>query len=297
VLFADGWHAPWPTALVVRDRKGGVSARSIRVAGLATTAVKGLRVAARSQVLLERGGIRGDRRFFLVDERARMVNGKHLGALNAVAAEFDEQEQRLTLAFPDGGVVSGPVERGRELQATFFSRARAARMLLGPFSAAISEHAGEPLRLAELADGRPAVDRGEQGAVSIISRASLAALAQAAGEREIDSRRFRMSIELSGLRAHEEDGWIGRELTIGQARIVLGGHVGRCIVTSRHPESGELDLPTLDLLRSYRDGADTTEPLAFGVYGAVLGEGLVRVGDAVALAPAPGDIPGRTHSY
>jgi uncharacterized protein len=259
-------------------------ARSIRVAGLATTPIKGLRLAARSQMLLERASVHGDRRFFLVDKHARMVNGKHLGALNTVAAELDEQEQRLTLSFPGGEVLSGAVERGQELEARFFSRTRAARMLLGPFSAALSEQAGQPLRLVELADGSSAIDRGAQGAVTMISRASLAALAQVAAEPEIDSRRFRMSIELSGVGAHEEDGWIGRELTVGQARIVLRGHVGRCIVTSRHPESGELDLPTLDLLRAYRDGADTTEPLAFGVYGAVLREGVVRVGDEVELA-------------
>ena len=115
----------------------------------------------------------------------------------------------------------------------------------------------------------------------MISRASLASLARASAEPGLDVRRFRMSIELAGVGAHEEDRWIGRELTIGQARILLNGHVGRCIVTSRHPESGELDLPTLDLLREYRDGAETTEPLAFGVYGEVLHEGVVRVGDVV----------------
>jgi uncharacterized protein YcbX len=66
--------------------------------------------------------------------------------------------------------------------------------------------------------------------------------------------------------------------------IVLRGHVGRCIVTSRHPESGEVDLATLDLLRDYRAAAQTTEPLAFGVYGEVLRPGVVRVGDAVGAA-------------
>jgi uncharacterized protein YcbX len=93
-----------------------------------------------------------------------------------------------------------------------------------------------------------------------------------------------MSIEVTGTDPHEEDSWIGRELRLGAARVLVRGHVGRCIVTSRHPESGELDLPTLDLLRDYRAGAETTEPLAFGVYGAVLRDGVVRVGDAVELA-------------
>src|SRR6202043_1686361 len=110
------------------------------------------------------------------------------------------------------------------------------------------------------------IDRGARGAVTMISRASLDSLARAAGERAIDARRFRMSIELAGAEPHEEDRWVGRELTVGEARILVEGHVGRCIVTSRHPETGELDLSTLELLREYRDGAATTEPLALGVY-------------------------------
>jgi uncharacterized protein YcbX len=266
-----------------RRYKKPMSSRAIRVARLLTTPIKGLRIAARSQVTLGREGVRGDRRFFLVDERGRMVNGKHLGALNAVTAEIEEQAKQLTLTFPGGEVLSGAIELGEPLDTSFFSRPRRAVQLRGPFSAALSEHAGTQLRLVQPADEGSAIDRGAQGAVSMISRASLGALARAAAEPGIDSRRFRMSIELLGVDAHEEDSWIGRELELGEARVRLGGHVGRCVVTSRHPESGELDLPTLDILRAYRDGAQTTEPLAFGVYGAVLREGVVHVGDAVEL--------------
>ncbi len=42
-----------------------------------------------------------------------------------------------------------------------------------------------------------------------------------------------------------------------------------------------MTLPTLDVLRSYRSGLDSTEPLPFGIYGRVLRPGTVRVGDAV----------------
>ena len=117
--------------------------------------------------------------------------------------------------------------------------------------------------------------------MTLISEASLDSLAAFAGERELDARRFRMSIELSGAAAHEEDDWIGREIAVGEARIRLTGHVGRCIITSRHPETGDVDVPTLDLLRDYRGDAQTTEPLAFGVYGSVVRDGMVEVGDAV----------------
>ena len=62
----------------------------------------------------------------------------------------------------------------------------------------------------------------------------------------------------------------------------FNGHVGRCLFTSRHPETGEINLPTLDILRSYRDEVQSTEPLPFGIFGEVLRPGPIRVGDAVA---------------
>jgi uncharacterized protein YcbX len=259
-------------------------ASAIVVATLTTTPIKGLRVSTRQQVVLERAGLRGDRSFYLIDEHGRMVNGKHLAALNSVVADLDDDGRQLTLTFPGGEVISGAIERGPGVETRFFSQTRPALVLSGPFASALSQHAGQPLRLVAPADGFSAIDRGEDGAVSIISRASLLSLAHAAAVREIDGRRFRMSIEVTGAGPHEEDAWIGRELTLGAARVRLRGHVGRCIVTSRNPETGHLDLPTLDLLRVYREGAETTEPLAFGVYGTVLEEGLVRVGDAVELS-------------
>jgi uncharacterized protein len=259
-----------------------MATKRIRVAALTTTPIKGLRVAARSWVMLEPGGVRNDRRFYLVDERGRMVNGKHLGALNAVGADLDDEE-RLTLTFPDGAVVAGGVEQGEILNTTFHSNPRQARSLLGAYSSALSEHVGQTLQLVAAADGSSAVDRSEPGGVTLMSRASLSYLASTAREAEIDARRFRMSIEIEGGDPFEEDGWIERELRIGEATIVLRGHVGRCIVTSRHPETGEVDLPTLDLLRSSRAGAPTSEPLAFGVYGSVLRPGVVSVGDGVEI--------------
>jgi hypothetical protein len=78
--------------------------------------------------------------------------------------------------------------------------------------------------------------------------------------------------------AHEEDSWIGAEVRIGEATVVFNGDIGRCVVTSRDPDSGVVDLPTLVTLASYRrDGV--SESLPFGVYGAVLVPGRVRVGD------------------
>jgi len=217
-----------------------------------------------------------------------MFNGKRHGALHEVTALLDEPAH-LTLCFPDGSRVCGAVQTGAPIEAEFFSRRRTVLPVEGPFSAALSDHVRVPLRLVVAADGTSAVDRGQQGAVTLVSQASLASLAALAGG-DIDSRRFRMSIEVSGAAAFEEDRWIGRELRVGGAVIRPEGHVGRCVVTSRDPESGRMDVPTLDLLRTLRHGADTTEPLALGIHATVVSPGAVAVGDAVQIDD-PGACP------
>jgi uncharacterized protein YcbX len=92
-----------------------------------------------------------------------------------------------------------------------------------------------------------------------------------------------MLAEVEGIDAHAEDDWVGSSVRLGEALVRFEGHVGRCNITSRHPVSGEADTPTLKILGRYRQELETTEPLAFGVYGRVLEPGTLRVGAAVAV--------------
>lgn len=250
------------------------------VSGLAVTAVKGTRLRSAESVLLERDGVRDNRRFFLVDERDRMVNGKQIGELSTVIADYDESAAMLRLTFPDGVAVGGPVRLGEPITARFYSRTVDGRLVTGPLSAAVSDRVGRPLRLVAALGS---VDRGRHGAASLISRASLSKLAEVAGEPQIDPRRFRMLIEVDGIPAHAEDDWVGARVQIGEAAVRFNGHVGRCLVTSRDPDTGLVDVPTLDILRGYRGELETTEPLAFGIFGEVVRDGTIRVGDQVVL--------------
>ncbi len=265
------------------------------VTALSLTAVKGTRLVEVREIELEPLGVRGDRRFLVIDERHRMLNGKVLGDLLSVVAAFDADSRRLRLAFPDGRAAEGAVATAGPLEIRFFSEPRTVTLVDGPWAAALSEHVGRPVRLVEVAGG---VDRGAAGAVSMISRASLARIAAEAGVDAVDARRFRMLIEFDGVSAHGEDAWIGRRVRVGGAVVEPGGHVGRCLVTSRDPESGRIDLPTLDLIRGYRGEIESTEPVPFGIHGRVVQPGRVRVGDPVTVdlgdcrprrrTPAPG---------
>ena len=249
---------------------------SVTVTALHTAAVKGTRLLSVGEIVLDERGAAGDRRFFLIDDRDRMRNGKQLPSLQAVVASWNGE--RLALEFPDGTIVDGAVSLGAPVTAQFFSHEVTGRLVEGPWAEALSSETGVSLRLLEAGS---AVDRGARGPVSLISRGSLRRLAELAQTDSVDARRFRMLIEVDGVEPHAEDSWLGERLAVGEAMLRFQGHVGRCLITNRDPDTGAPDLPTLDLLRGYRNGLDTTEPLPFGIYGRVLRGGRVRVGDTV----------------
>jgi len=242
--------------------------------------VKALGLVHPEEVDVGPGGVAGDRRFWLVDEDGRLFNGKRLGPLMRVRPSWDEATGRLALAFPDGTVVDGTVELGEPVAAELYGAPMPSRRVVGPWEEALSEFAGRPLTLLRSEAGT--VDRGLRGGtVSLVSRASLERLREEAGAgAPVDGRRFRMLFEIDGVGAHEEDEWIGAQVEVGGAVLRLHGDVGRCVVTSHDPDRGVTDLDTLGVLARYRREG-RTEPLPFGVYGAVAVPGRVRVGDPV----------------
>jgi MOSC domain-containing protein len=250
------------------------------VSAIAYTPVKGLAVASHDEVELEQNGVRDNRRFHLIGEDGRMVNGKVAGPLVRVAATSDRDASVLSLRFPDGGVLEDEVTLGAAVETNFFGRPARGRLVGGPFSRALSEVAGRPLRLVRSDEVGAGSDRGSEGSISLVSLESLARLAQEAGIERIDGRRFRMLFTIAGVEAHEEDSWLGRSVALGEAVVSVHEVVGRCAVTTQDPDTGVPDLDTLRILGAYRP-PDGGEALPMGVWGSVEQPGIVRVGDRV----------------
>jgi uncharacterized protein YcbX len=254
-----------------------------RVVRISIAPVKSLHLVNPDEVELGHAGVTGDRRFWLVDANRRLVNGKAHPELMRVLPEWDEESRRLALSFPDGSVVEGDVEPGEPFAAELYRTPHPSRTVPGPWQEALSEFAGEPLTL--LWSERGAQDRGNDrgGWATLISRGSLERLrAEAGNDGAVDGRRFRMLFEIDGVEPHEEDAWIGRRVTIGDAVVAPIGDVGRCVVTTCDPDTAVSDFDTLKLLAGYRPEG-VTEPLPFGVYCDVVVPGRVRVGDPVNL--------------
>lgn len=253
-----------------------------RVTAISTTAVKGLALEAPQSVFVGPAGVATDRAFFLVDANGVMINGKALGELVRVRASVADDLSELTLRFPGGTEVRGSVVLGAPRTVQFFRDRFAAPSVRGPWADALSEFCGRPMALCRAPAERPGVDRGFRGAVSLVSAGALEALQQAGSVPEpIDPRRFRMLFLIDGVAPHAEDNWCGRTVGAGAARLRINGMVGRCAVTTRDPDSGRVDLPTLHYLNLYRGHFRAEERLPFGVYAEVVTPGAVRVGDPI----------------
>jgi uncharacterized protein YcbX len=252
-----------------------------RVARISVSAVKGFRLSHPEEVRLRAAGVDENRRFFLVDADGQRLRSSLTPWPVRVRADYDAESERLRLHFPDGTTVAGDaVARGARIHSTSGTLDVVGHVVEGAWEASLSELAGQPVRLVR-ADS---VGAGLNAPITLVSDGSLARLARAAGRDAVDPRRFRMLFELEGCEAHEEDTWEGRSLEIGSAVLRVGEAVVRCAVTTRDPETGERDLDTLRVLKDYRGQRKSDGAVLFGVYASVERPGLVRVGDAVALA-------------
>ena len=245
------------------------------------TPVKSMRLQTVDEIELEATGVRGDRRFYVVDDEGALVNAKRLPALLTIRPSVDDGY--LALRFEDGSTVEGEVRDSEEsIETSFYGRPVMGRIVEGPWAAALSELAGKPVRLARTHREGDGYDRGRNAGASLVSTASLDALRAAAGSAQpVDGRRFRMTVGIEGAEPHAEDRWIGSRVRLGAATVLVRENVGRCSVTTRDPDTGVRDLDTLGAIAEYRAHIPTTEPLPFGVWSEVVEPGRVAVGDAV----------------
>jgi uncharacterized protein len=237
------------------------------VTALAIAPVKGLRVAAVDELEIGPAGVVGDRAFLVVDADNALLLTSRTPTLLQVTARLERDS--LALTFPDGRSVAAVPEPGERAEtANYEGRRIAGRLVDGELAEALSEHLQRPVRLL----ARDATEQGADDApVTLMSEASFATLGVA------DPRRFRMTITIDGVDAWEEHGWGGREVAVGGAVLRVTAPVGRCVVTTRDPESGKRDAPTLKALATLRGKDDVT----FGVWCEVVAPGRVRVGDAL----------------
>jgi uncharacterized protein YcbX len=249
------------------------------VSRLSITPVRSLALHHPDAVELGPHGVADDRRYVLLTPDDRIFDGTKHGPLVRMRAELAHDPERLTVVLPDGTAVEDAVELGAARQITVYGRTFTVRAVAGPWAEAIGAIVGRDLALARI-ERLP--EERDRNPVSIVSEASVHELERQANDgRSLDSRRFRMLVQLDGAEAHAEDGWIGRRVRIGQAVVRVTKPDPRCVITTQDPATGLRDFATLHAIKAYR-GLRDGRHIDFGVYADVVVPGTVRVGDEVA---------------
>ena len=253
----------------------------ITVAEINIAPVKSMALVSLESVDLDLGGIRDDRRFYLVNGQGRLLTRRQVGKLAQLTASWDADAERLSIRFPGGTVLDGSPELDAPAWTIVWGRRVRGRALLGDWIEALSEFCGQPVKLmmsdlpCQVFDEFP---------VSLLSRASVERLSSEMGMPGDDclaTDRFRPTLLLDGCQPHEEDGWMNRTLTLGDSVVRVLAPDPRCAIVNQDPATGETDTDAVQSILGYRPN-----PLAayFGVYGIVEKAGAVRVGDAVTPA-------------
>lgn len=251
------------------------------VSRLSIAPVKGLALEHRDEIELTEQGVCEDRRFFLVDDTGRLIDGLLAGPMVQVGVHIDPDATHMRMTFPDGAVVEDDVRVSEPVITRMYGRTVLGDVVDGPWAEGLEPFAGRRLRL--IRTNRPGGTR-EKHPATLVTDGSLDLLGAHLGA-PVDGRRFRMLIELEGGAAHEEDTWIGRRIELGETRMLVSKQVARCAITTQDPDTGIRDLDTLRTIISYR-GLRNHENVDFGVYGEVERAGRIRLGDSVRVLDA-----------
>jgi uncharacterized protein len=189
------------------------------------------------------------------------TRGAKTSALQAINATWDGA--RLTLTHPDLAPLTFDPDTP-EGEAAFLAWLRPLH----------DDSRAGPAKLVKA--GRGMTDTDFES-ISILNLASNAVLGTQLGAN-LGLDRWRANLWLDGMEAWAECDLIGRELTIGGARLRVVEPIGRCRATMVDCATGQIDHDTLKALRIAR--GDTN----FGVYASVIQSGPIRAGDNVELA-------------
>jgi uncharacterized protein len=238
---------------------------------------------------VERRGLRGDRRWVIVDRDGKFLTGRQHARLTLLRATpgadgLSLEAPRMpprTLCRPPRGAARGPVVVwGSTIDAVFADAAD---------DAWISEFLGIAARFAYMDDAaRRAVDPtysqpGDEVSFAdaypmlLISQGSLDQLNGKLAQ-PVPMLRFRPNLVVAGTAAHAEDAW--KRVRIGDVEFDVVKACTRCVFTTVDPDRGERDASgePLRTLTTYRR---TPAGVTFGQNLIPRGAGTLRVGDDV----------------
>ena len=178
----------------------------------------------------EVGGLTGDRAYAIVDGDGEYVNGKRTDAVHRLRADYDLEENRVTLRHPDSASRRFHLED---------DHGRLEAWLSDYFETEVSLEVGSG---GELTDGAVYGDGSATGP-TLISEATLRETASWFDGIDAEEMRLRLrpNLVVEGVPAFWEDRLIadgGLTVAVGDRRLVGTKPIPRCVVPTRDPHTG-----------------------------------------------------------
>lgn len=205
-----------------------------------------------ASVEVDARGLVGDREWAVYDEEGRLASGKRTNRFRRMDEVFTlaarTADDHVEVLLPDGRqVVAGE----------------------GAADLALSDHFGEDVELAPEAD----IAHQDAGQVSLVGTATLRELARMCGlDEPVDPRHLRPNLVVETTEPFEEEGWLGREVQVGEVVLRVVDRIERC----RMVDLEQVGLPALGGLLKVV-GAE--RDLCAGVYADVVQPGALAEGD------------------
>ncbi len=182
--------------------------------------------------------------------------------LATLETQFDEETETLTI-----------LRGGRQVARGQLS-SKLGRQMLEQFFAAFMKDALRGAPRIVSATGHSFSDVSAK-CLHVVNLATIAELERVCGQ-SVAPLRFRANLYIDGFPAWAEFGWIGKEITIGQAKIKVFDRTTRCDATNVDPNTGARDMAIPAALQRRWSHSD------FGVYARVTTGGSIIAGDAIA---------------
>ena len=197
-------------------------------------------------------------------------------ALARLAMRFDAKTRHLRIALGNTVLADDNIDGAGRLRLA----AAVERYVLAQPDNPLAGHP-ERLPLELIGDGvTPRYQDSERGEITLHSRETLAAVAQATGDAQLSELRFRSNIAIEGIAAWGEDQWISRRLRIGAVEFEVTRTKVRCLATHANPATGVYDVKVMQTLMQAFQQAQP----AFAVALVTIGAGDdIRTGDTIEL--------------
>jgi uncharacterized protein YcbX len=244
--------------------------------------VKGLSAEKMDRVVLTPGECLPQDRRFAIALGSTRFDPKHpewLPKTQFIMLMRDEKLAQLRTRFDAETGILAITESGRVLLRAQIDAAKGRERVAEFFTNFLADETNGPLRVVEapghaFADARRRPNATTDKYVSLINRASLAALEAAMGV-PVDPMRFRANIYFDWGSAWSEHDWIDSEITVGAARLRVISPITRCAATQVNPATAERDL---DIVAALGHSFGHTN---MGIYAETVAGGEIAVGDAL----------------